>query len=174
MFRCRHGKRPFTSPSSPLVLTKPRQIRVHLSHEHHPVLGDELYGLNDWNARARRAPLRVERPLLHAAELVIPPMLGRVKPLCLRATPPPDFTRVAEMIGASGVSDLSMLLATKASVTAAEPGSDTEFELRSSAGAVSAHKPVAEDETSPLLHGIAPLTDGPGIFDANDEVDWYD
>ena len=99
------------------------QIRVHLAHLRHPILGDDVYGFNDWNLRAAAgklslspltdmskrqrgstSALKVKRPLLHAAELVIPhPATGRMKekpPTELRIVcpPPSDVSVVAEAI----------------------------------------------------------------------------
>jgi 23S rRNA pseudouridine1911/1915/1917 synthase len=49
------------------------QIRVHLAHIHHPVVGDEVYapnrGVNLQSAMARRAIVAMERHFLHAAHL---------------------------------------------------------------------------------------------------------
>lgn len=77
------------------------QIRVHLAHLRHPVLGDELYGFKDWNERYAKPPQgltrastaatsgsvreRVVRPLLHAAELVLPLPLGSAPSTALQA-----------------------------------------------------------------------------------------
>lgn len=47
-----------------LVTGRTHQVRVHLAHRGHPVLGDRLYG-------SRRAGL-VDRPLLHASMLALP------------------------------------------------------------------------------------------------------
>lgn len=50
------------------------QIRVHLSENHHPILGDILYGAKSFLSMVKDETLRselevLERPLLHAAEL---------------------------------------------------------------------------------------------------------
>ena len=83
------------------------QIRVHLSHWGHPVLGDPTYG-------GRRSPARLEarerhlarallselrRPALHAARLTFPhPVTGRE--LAFRAPLPPDLElAVAQLEG---------------------------------------------------------------------------
>ena len=47
-----------------LVTGRTHQVRVHLADSGHPVLGDRLYG-------SQRAA-EVERPLLHAYQLVLP------------------------------------------------------------------------------------------------------
>jgi 23S rRNA pseudouridine955/2504/2580 synthase len=50
-----------------LLTGRTHQIRVHLAHLKHPVLGDEKYGDFDLNKRLRRAGLH--RMFLHAARL---------------------------------------------------------------------------------------------------------
>ncbi len=63
------------------------QIRVHLAHAGHPVVGDDLYG--------RRARLLEARPLLHAWRLRFThPVTGI--PLSLEAPVPEDMTRFLE------------------------------------------------------------------------------
>lgn len=70
------------------------QIRVHLAHLGHPILGDEVYGFKDWNARAKHGGRRVERPMLHAAQLAFDhPTTG--ERLSFKAPPPPDFAQLA-------------------------------------------------------------------------------
>ena len=69
------------------------QIRVHLAHLGHPVVGDTTYG------RARHglpAELQIPRQMLHAQVLeLVHPRTGR--PLVCTAPPPPDF-RAAQNI----------------------------------------------------------------------------
>jgi 23S rRNA pseudouridine955/2504/2580 synthase len=45
------------------------QIRVHLAHEGHPIVGDPKYGDFDANRALARGPLRFERMFLHARRL---------------------------------------------------------------------------------------------------------
>ncbi len=49
------------------------QIRVHLAHIHHPVVGDSLYGGSQWRGiqhqEKREAVKRFKRPALHASRL---------------------------------------------------------------------------------------------------------
>ena len=63
------------------------QIRVHLAHLGHPVVGDATYG------RTRHglpAELKISRQMLHAHVLeIVHPRTGR--PLVCTAPPPPDF-----------------------------------------------------------------------------------
>jgi 23S rRNA pseudouridine955/2504/2580 synthase len=69
------------------------QIRVHLTHEGHPILGDDKYGdftLNKALARGAVVPgMKFERMFLHARELRIPhPVSGQE--MCLSAPLPPE------------------------------------------------------------------------------------
>lgn len=83
------------------------QIRVHLMHQQHPIVGDELYGGkgSNWIERLHRsAPQaaamvkRLERPMLHSASLkFIHPITG--EELDLNAAKPKDFHEMAEMLG---------------------------------------------------------------------------
>jgi 23S rRNA pseudouridine1911/1915/1917 synthase len=58
------------------------QIRVHLAHRNHPLVGDTLYG--------GRPLLGMIRQALHAAELGFAhPISGA--PLLFQCDPPPDF-----------------------------------------------------------------------------------
>ena len=69
------------------------QIRVHLAHLGHAVVGDALYG----HARGRRLPVPVERQLLHAARLELKhPRTGA--PLVFAAPLPADFAAVLDAL----------------------------------------------------------------------------
>ena len=58
------------------------QIRVHMAHIGHPLVGDATYG--------RRSAISVERPLLHAYKLAFThPRTG--KPMEFTAPMPSDF-----------------------------------------------------------------------------------
>ena len=62
------------------------QIRVHLAHQRHPVVGDTTYG----RARAAVLPGPVTRQMLHAAELTFShPVTG--ERLTFTAPLPADF-----------------------------------------------------------------------------------
>jgi 23S rRNA pseudouridine955/2504/2580 synthase len=65
------------------------QIRVHLAHEGHPIVGDDKYGDFALNKLMARAPRRFERMFLHARRLAFDhPALGqRVE---LEAPLPPE------------------------------------------------------------------------------------
>ena len=67
------------------------QIRVHLKHIGHPLLGDPLYGEERWRGlpTRQRGPLRgASRPALHAYRLRVPVESGMVEG---RSLPPLDF-----------------------------------------------------------------------------------
>jgi 23S rRNA pseudouridine1911/1915/1917 synthase len=72
------------------------QIRVHLAHLGHPLLGDRVYG---WRPRGPEpVPARV---MLHAALLAFPhPADGR--PMEFRAPLPADFLAIAALLRAAG------------------------------------------------------------------------
>jgi 23S rRNA pseudouridine955/2504/2580 synthase len=65
------------------------QIRVHLAHEGHPIVGDDKYGDFALNKQMARAPWRFERMFLHARRLAFDhPGLGQR--LELEAPLPPE------------------------------------------------------------------------------------
>lgn len=57
------------------ITGRTHQIRVHLSHEGAPILGDTLYGASA-AVRIQGEVVRVLRPLLHAKELAVPKLSG--------------------------------------------------------------------------------------------------
>ena len=70
------------------------QVRVHMQHLRHPLLGDPLYGDSNWN---RLEAKRAARPMLHALQLRLRhPM--RDEQLCLTAAPPEDFATLASAV----------------------------------------------------------------------------
>ncbi len=81
------------------------QIRVHLSHIGHPVIGDESYGGGKRRAKdvkcgpIRDALLGANRQMLHAALLEFKhPVTGA--PVLVNGAPPGDFTDLAEKLEA--------------------------------------------------------------------------
>ncbi len=79
------------------------QIRVHLSHTGHPVVGDEMYGGGRRRARSvRSGPLRelllgVQRQMLHAKRLEFThPVTGAA--VCADAPPADDFRGLIEKL----------------------------------------------------------------------------
>ncbi len=85
-----------------LVALEPRsgrrhQLRRHLSHIHHPIIGDTTYGQGRHN-RLFRERFGSSRLLLHALSIGFAhPLSG--EPLVIRAAPPPDFAAVAAALG---------------------------------------------------------------------------
>jgi len=79
------------------------QIRVHLSHIHHPVVGDETYGGGKHRARAIKAkPLQqlllgVDRQMLHARYLAFSHPITCAL-LSFSAPLPPDFDQLLEKL----------------------------------------------------------------------------
>lgn len=75
------------------------QIRVHLSHIHHPVVGDETYGGGKRRARAVKSEtlrpllLEVDRQMLHARRLALRHPITGVE-LTFEAPLPPDFSEL--------------------------------------------------------------------------------
>jgi 23S rRNA pseudouridine1911/1915/1917 synthase len=88
-----------------LVQAEPRtgrthQIRVHLSHDGQPIVGDRLYGGPGYVPCAPGGPADtpVPRPLLHARRLQLRhPRTGQS--VVFEAPVPSDFRRVAEGLG---------------------------------------------------------------------------
>ena len=71
------------------------QIRVHLSHLGHPIIGDRLYGFHP--SRLSTLKLKASRPLLHAWRLAFShPVTGEA--LQFEIPPPPDFNPWVEWI----------------------------------------------------------------------------
>jgi 23S rRNA pseudouridine955/2504/2580 synthase len=78
------------------------QIRVHLAHIGHPILGDEKYG--DFALNKSLARHSLKRMFLHAAELHLRhPIAG--DPLSFRAALPPELERVLLSLLGEGNAD---------------------------------------------------------------------
>jgi len=76
-----------------LMTGRTHQIRVHLAHAGHPVLGDDKYG--DFELNRALARQGVKRLLLHAQRLAFQhPMTGEA--LRVESQLPPDMVRFAE------------------------------------------------------------------------------
>lgn len=84
-----------------LVLARPttgrtHQIRVHMQHLGHPLLGDRLYGGPGFTSE--KPPRAIGRAMLHAQRLVLPhPKKGET--LIYEAPPPLDFLNAAAAFG---------------------------------------------------------------------------
>ncbi|MBM3497681.1 MAG: RluA family pseudouridine synthase [Armatimonadetes bacterium] len=85
------------------------QIRVHMSHLGHPVLGDPLYGRQRPLPQSAPTPLReaveaLEGQALHARRLTFShPVTG--EPMDFQADPPEDFARVLEALRRTAETD---------------------------------------------------------------------
>ncbi len=99
---------PKTKPLASLVRLKletgrTHQIRVHLAHIGHPLLGDEAYGRGFRSSEALLAPearaalARLGRQALHAAELGFEHPATR-RPVRFEAPPPDDFARLLDAL----------------------------------------------------------------------------
>ncbi len=75
------------------------QIRAHLAHIGHPLVGDARYGSFEDNRRLKKS-FGLKRIFLHAASLDID--LGMDRKLRFRSPLPQDLASVIEMISASG------------------------------------------------------------------------
>ena len=86
------------------ILTgRTHQIRVHLKHANHPLVGDPVYGENRWKGLhgAQQAPLRdFPRPALHAWRLALPHPAGgeEGEPARYEAPPPDDLAQLWEKL----------------------------------------------------------------------------
>ncbi|MHC1745386.1 MAG: RluA family pseudouridine synthase [Syntrophobacteraceae bacterium] len=82
------------------------QIRVHMSHLHHPIVGDSTYGGGPGRAQAlRSAPLQqailqVRRPMLHSRQLGFLHPANQT-PLQFHAPLPEDFSQLLDTISRS-------------------------------------------------------------------------
>ncbi|MFN3593402.1 MAG: RNA pseudouridine synthase, partial [Thiobacillaceae bacterium] len=72
------------------------QIRVHLAHIGHPLLGDPVY------ATHRQAPIRFHRQALHARALALQHP-GSGQAMAWEAPPPEDFRQLLEWLETNDV-----------------------------------------------------------------------
>lgn len=89
-----------------LATGRTHQIRVHLAHDNHPVLGDDLYGgsvalalqlVSPRDQEVRNALRQVRRQMLHAREIGFThPVTGT--PLHFSSPPPEDFQHVLRVL----------------------------------------------------------------------------
>lgn len=76
------------------------QIRVHLAHQGHPIVGDPKYGDFALNRELARGPLRFDRMFLHARELTFEhPAQGH--PVQVQAPLPPECETLGLKLSAS-------------------------------------------------------------------------
>jgi 23S rRNA pseudouridine1911/1915/1917 synthase len=93
------GKLGFTRVQ--IATGRTHQIRVHLTDRHTPILGDDVYGLRDWNDRYAKRH-NVDRPLLHAYRLRINHPITN-EPLVFEAPMPSDMETMATLIDPDAV-----------------------------------------------------------------------
>jgi 23S rRNA pseudouridine955/2504/2580 synthase len=79
-----------------LLTGRTHQIRVHLAHAGHPLLGDDKYGDFELNHRLEKQGLR--RLLLHASRLAFLHPLSRDS-IKLEAPLPPDIKKFVDVLG---------------------------------------------------------------------------
>lgn len=80
------------------ILTgRTHQIRVHLAHLDHPVVGDVLYGRNRHRNLTQHFPAMPDRPMLHAALLRFRHPLS-LEVLTFKQKPPEDFLSCADVL----------------------------------------------------------------------------
>lgn len=83
-----------------LLTGRTHQIRVHMNHIGHPLLGDVKYG--DFGSKGRLKSLGVRRAMLHAKSLTLsglPVFLSAIEGRAFDAPTPEDFRRVLEKLG---------------------------------------------------------------------------
>jgi 23S rRNA pseudouridine955/2504/2580 synthase len=89
------GKKDFAVLEIRLLTGRTHQIRVHLAHVGHPVLGDDKYG--DFELNRSLASRGVKRLFLHARRLAFDHPASRER-LRLEAPVPPEMARFIEML----------------------------------------------------------------------------
>lgn len=82
------------------------QIRRHLKHLHHPIVGDTTYGDGKQNRYARER-FGLMRLFLHASELVFPHPVTQ-QPVEVRAPLPEELERTLQALGYDGVHSQSV------------------------------------------------------------------
>lgn len=86
----------FSLLEAQLVTGRTHQIRVHLAHLGHPILGDDRYGDFALNRALRTRGLK--RMFLHAASMAFPhPVTG--ESLTIRSPLPPDLDTFRRLVG---------------------------------------------------------------------------
>ncbi|MBR0108589.1 MAG: RluA family pseudouridine synthase [Pyramidobacter sp.] len=94
------GNGDFSLAEVHLLTGRTHQIRVHMNHIGHPLLGDVKYG--DFGTKGQLKSLGVRRPMLHARSLTLtrlPDFLSYLEGTAFRAPAPDDLCRVMERLG---------------------------------------------------------------------------
>lgn len=80
-----------------IITGRTHQIRVHMAHLGHPVIGDALYGRNRHKNLARKFEEMPDHPMLHAALLRFKhPVTG--EEMTFKQQPPADFQQCEKII----------------------------------------------------------------------------
>jgi len=93
---------PFSLIACRLETGRTHQIRVHMAHLGHPILGDPLYARpfnppNNWPEAARTAVSGFNHQALHAAELAFEHPVNEQK-MHFKTAPPEDFLALLEAL----------------------------------------------------------------------------
>jgi 23S rRNA pseudouridine1911/1915/1917 synthase len=104
LYRVRERFTAFSLLEAEIKTGRTHQIRVHLAHAKHPIVGDATYGqgaLNTMqNSRLRAAATRLGRPFLHSARLKFEhPVSGEEMEFC--APLPADLEEYLELVRSS-------------------------------------------------------------------------
>lgn len=94
------GNGQFSLTEVHLLTGRTHQIRVHMNHIGHPLLGDVKYG--DFGTKGELKSMGVKRPMLHARSLMLkglPDFLSEIDGKAFRAPAPEDLCRVMERLG---------------------------------------------------------------------------
>lgn len=98
LFRVKERFRNATLVEVEIKTGRTHQIRVHMAHVGHPVLGDRTYG---HAGDAKIGELQIGRQMLHAESLsLLHPRTGH--PMTFLAPPPPDMQQVIEALRSAG------------------------------------------------------------------------
>lgn len=99
-YRCLTSNGRFSVAEVHLLTGRTHQIRVHMNHIGHPLLGDAKYG--DFGAKSFVKALGARRPMLHARSLTLtrlPEFLSYLEGKTFRAPAPEDLCLVMERLG---------------------------------------------------------------------------
>lgn len=99
-YKCLTSNGAFSLAEVHLLTGRTHQIRVHMNHAGHPLLGDVKYG--DFGSKGQLKSLGVKRPMLHARSLTLrglPAFLSHLEGKTFRASAPNDLCRIMEKLG---------------------------------------------------------------------------
>ncbi|MGN0838515.1 MAG: RluA family pseudouridine synthase [Pyramidobacter sp.] len=99
-YKCLTSDGQFSLAEVHLLTGRTHQIRVHMNHIGHPLLGDVKYG--DFGTKGLLKAMGVRRAMLHARSLTLsglPAFLSHLEGRTFRAKAPEDFCRILEKLG---------------------------------------------------------------------------